>query len=83
VPLASARSLADIVEHLAGRPASVATRRCSDSAKSSSPRIAASVTAATAACAPARAASISMTSPWISVESTSKTMSRLARRDRL
>ena len=36
----------------AGRPASVATRRCSDSAKSSSPRIAASVTSATAASAP-------------------------------
>ena len=33
----------------AGRPASVATRWCSDSAKSSSPRMAASVTSATAA----------------------------------
>lgn len=32
---------------------------------------------------PARAASISITSPWIRVESTSNTMSRFARRDRL
>ncbi len=67
----------------AGSPARVATRWCSDSAKSSSPRIAASVMAATASSAPARAASISMTSPWIRVESTSKTIRRLARRSRL
>ncbi|CPA53297.1 Uncharacterised protein [Mycobacterium tuberculosis] len=64
---------------VAGSPAKVATRRCSDSAKSSSPRIAASVIAATCPWAPARAASISMTSPWTRVESTSKTIRRLVR----
>jgi len=72
-----------LAEFTRERPASVATRRFNDSAKSSSPRMAASVISATAACAPTRSASISMTSPWISVESTSKTMSRLARRARL
>ncbi|SKT82067.1 Uncharacterised protein [Mycobacteroides abscessus subsp. abscessus] len=45
--------------------------------------MAASVMAATCSRAPARSASISMTSPWIRVESTSNTMSRLARRSRL
>ena len=42
--------------------------------------MAASVTARTSASAPARAASISITSPCTSVESTSKTISRLLRR---
>ena len=47
--------------------------------KSISPRIAASVTSRTSSSRPAYAASISMTSPWTRVESTSKTMRRLAR----
>ena len=64
----------------AGSPRKVATRRRSDSAKSSSPRIAASVTALTSASAPDRAASISITSPCTRVESTSNTISRLLRR---
>ncbi len=41
-----------------------------------------SVTARTSSSQPARAASISMTSPWMSVESTSNTTSRFARRVR-
>ena len=65
---------------LAGKPFNVATRWRSDSAKSISPRIAASVMAATESRTPTRSASISMTSCWISVESTSNTISRLARR---
>ena len=65
---------------VAGSPASVATRSCSDWAKSSSPRMARSVTARTSSSLPACAASISMTSPCTSVESTSKTTSRLERR---
>ena len=66
----------------AGSPSSAATRLRSDSAKSSSPRIACSVTSATSSSRPACAASISITSPWIRVESTSITISRLARRYR-
>ena len=42
-----------------------------------------SVTSATSASQPAWAAIISMTSPWMSVESTSMTMSRIERRSRL
>ena len=45
--------------------------------------MAASVTAATSASRPAWAASISMTSPWISVESTSSTTRRMPWRLRL
>ena len=45
--------------------------------------MAASVTAATSSSRPACAASISMTSPWISVESTSRTIRRMPWRCRL
>ena len=68
---------------MAGTPSSSATRARSDSSKSISPRIARSVTAATSASQPAWAAIISMTSPWMRVESTSMTMSRIERRSRL
>ncbi len=61
-------------------PASSRTRARNESAKSRSPRIAASVTAATSGPQPARSASISITSPCTRVESTSITTSRLARR---
>ena len=61
-------------------PASMATRSRSEAAKSSSPRMAASVILAICAAQPARAASRSITSPAISVESTSMTTSRIARR---
>ena len=66
----------------ASSPASSAVRSRSEAAKSSSPRIADSVTLATSSAHPARAASRSMTSSWIRVESTSITMSRIARRCR-
>ena len=71
----------DLGQHLgehrdSGRPASVATRSCRDSAKSISPRIARSVISATSASEPACAASISTTSPVMSVESTSMTTRR-------
>ena len=58
----------------------MATLARSDSAKSSSPRIAAAVISSTFARVPVWSASISITSPVISVESTSKTISRFARR---
>ena len=64
----------------AGSPASSETRWSSDSLKFSSPRMAASVISRTFGSTPACAPSISMTSPWISVESTSNTTSRFARR---
>ncbi|CAL2062013.1 exported protein of unknown function [Streptomyces murinus] len=66
----------------ASRPASRATRACSDCSKSSSPRIAAAVTSATLSSQPAWAAKSSMTSSWIRVESTSMTTRRCARRCR-
>jgi len=66
----------------ASSPASSAARSRSEAAKSSSPRIADSVIFATSSAHPARAASRSMTSSWISVESTSITISRIARRCR-
>ena len=56
-----------------GRPASVATRSCSDAAKSISPRIARSVISVTSTSEPACAASSSTTSPVMNVESTSMT----------
>ena len=58
-----------------GTPRRVATRSRSESAKSSSPRIARAVTAATFARVPARSAMSSMTSCSISVESASMTSS--------
>ena len=58
----------------------MATLARSDSAKSSSPRIAAAVISSTLALVPVWSASISITSPVISVESTSNTISRFARR---
>ena len=54
-----------------GSPARQATRSCRLAAKSSSPRIARSVTAATCSALPACPASSSITSSWIRVESTS------------
>jgi hypothetical protein len=66
----------------AGVPASIATRSVSEAVKSSSPRIARSVMPATSAAQPASAASSSMTSSWMSVESTSSTTNRFARRSR-
>ena len=66
----------------AGRPASSATRSCRLSAKSSSPRMARSVTAVTSASRPAWTAISSMTSSWIRVESTSMTTRRRPRRAR-
>ena len=72
---------AHLVEHArpAG-PARTATRVGRLSAKSSSPRIAAVVTSATSASRPAWAASSSITSSWIRVESTSMTTRRRPRR---
>ena len=65
-----------------GSPARAATRSCRLAVKSSSPRIARSVTAATSADRPACWASSSITSSWIRVESTSITTSRRPRRAR-
>ncbi len=63
-------------------PASSATRSRSDAAKSVSPRMVDSVILATCSAQPARAASRSIASPEISVESTSMTIRRIARRCR-
>ena len=65
-----------------GRPARCATRSRKLAAKSSSPRMARSVTAATSGPRPACAAISSITSSWISVESTSIITSRRPRRAR-
>jgi hypothetical protein len=62
-----------------GSPASVATRERRLSAKSSSPRIARSVTAATSSSEPASAASSSIASSSMRVESTSSTTSMRGR----
>ncbi len=64
------------------RPASSATRSRSDCANSTSPRMAAAVSSATASAQPASAARSSMASSWSSVESTSIMISRMARRCR-
>ena len=61
-------------------PASSATRWCRAWAKSSSPRMAAAVSSATCGPQPASAASSSIASSWTSVESTSITTRRMARR---
>ena len=66
---------------VSGNPFSVPTRRVSDSLNSSSPRIAASVMAATWAPAPASWASSSITSCWMSVESMSNATRRRVRRN--
>ena len=72
----------DLVERRGRDALQQADPRRSDCSKSSSPRMAASVTRATSSSQPACAASISITSPWISVESTSITISRIAAAER-
>ena len=71
-----ARAAAVWARRLTGRPFKSATRRVKLSLKSISPRMAAPVIAATSSPTPARFASSSMTSHWMSVESMSKTIRR-------